>query len=402
MRAADLVRLAGGALARYPARTLAMLAATAIGVAAVLVLTSLGEAARRFVTGEFQALGTHLVIVVPGRSDTAGAGPGMMLAETPRDLTLGDAGALLRSRWVERMAPVVVGSASVSTGRLEREVSVLGTTPEFLAIRRWQMARGEFLPRAGIDRAPPVCTVGATIARELFGDGPAVGEWLRVGDRRCRVTGVLAAQGTSVMIDVDEVVVTPVLFAQALFDSPGLFRIIVQATGRAGIEPARRDILSIIADRHYGEQDVTVITQDAVLATFDGILGALTRALAGIASISLVVAGVLIMNVMLVAVSQRTAEIGLLKALGATRRQITGLFLAEAVFLAGLGALLGAGIGAGMIWLMGAFYPELRFVPPAWAVGGAVLVALLSGLVFGILPARRAARLDAIAALAGR
>jgi len=398
----DCNRLAGGALLRYPARTSMMLVATAIGVAAVLVLTSLGEAARRYVSGEFRSLGTHLIIVVPGRSETAGMGPGMMISETPRDLTIGDARAVLRSPHVERMAPVVVGSAAVSHGGLEREVTVVGTTPEFRAIRQWEMGVGEFLPGAGLERAPPVCTVGATIRRELLGDVPPVGRWLRVGDRRCRIAGVLAQQGTSVMIDVDETVVVPVSFAQALFDSPGLFRVIAQARSRERMDPARRDVRRIIAARHFGEEDVTVITQDAVLETFDGIFGALTRALAGVAAISLLVAGVLIMNVMLVAVSQRTPEIGLLKALGARRRQIVALFLTEALFLAALGAVAGAAVGYATVAALSLAYPELSFVPPPWAVAGAVVTAVACGGLFGILPARRAAALDAIAALGGR
>jgi putative ABC transport system permease protein len=402
MRFVDVNRMAGGALVRYPARTFMMLLATAIGVAAVLVLTSLGEAARRYVSAEFQSLGTHLIIVVPGRSETAGAGPGMMLSETPRDLTLDDARAVLRSPYVLKAAPVIVGAAAVNRGSLEREVSVLGTTAEFREIRQWQMALGEFLPNVGMERAAPLCVIGATIRTELFGDGPVVGQWLRVGDRRCRVSGVLAPQGTSVMIDVDEVVIIPVVSAQALFDSPGLFRIIIQASSRDAMLPAKRDVTRIIAERHFGEEDVTVITQDAVLSTFDGIFGTLTQALGGIASVSLVVAGVLIMNVMLVAVSQRTAEIGLLKALGATRRQIIALFLTEALFLAGLGGLFGLAAGYGVIGIMTGFYATLAFVPPAWAVAGALLVAVACGAIFGILPARRAADLDPIAALAGR
>ena len=402
MRIMDCNRLASGSLLRAPGRTFMMLLATAIGVAAVVVLTSLGEAARRFVTDEFRSLGTNLIIVLPGRSETSGLGPGMVIAETPRDLTLDDARALLRSPHIRRMAPVVVGKASVNRGRLERVVALLGTTPEFRSIREWRMAMGEFLPGVGLDQAAPLCVLGAKIRSELFRDSSPLGQWLRVGDRRCRVSGVLEPQGRSIGVDVDEVVIVPVVMAQQLFDSPGLFRIIIQATGREAIETAKRDARRIITARHYGEEDITVITQDAVLATFDGIFGNLTRALGGIASISLVVAGVLIMNVMLIAVSQRTAEVGLLKALGATRRQIIALFLTEATFLASLGAVVGVSFAYLVDALLGLFYPELDFRPPAWAVLGALLTAVAAGMFFGILPARRAADLDPIAALSGR
>lgn len=402
MRFLDCNRMAGAALTRSPGRTFMMLLATAIGVAAVLVLTSLGEAARRYVSSEFQALGTHLVIVVPGRSETAGMGPGMFISETPRDLTLDDARAVWRSPYVQLVAPVVVGASTVSGGGLERDITVLGTTAEMRPIRQWQMKMGEFLPNVGMERAAPLCVVGDTVATEIFGNELPLGQWLRVGDRRCRVSGVLANQGTSVMIDVDEVVIIPVLDAQALFNSPGLFRIIMQATSRDAMPLAQRDAKRIITERHYGDEDVTVITQDAVLATFDNIFGTMTKALAGIASVSLIVAGVLIMNVMLVAVSQRTSEIGLLKALGATRRQIIALFLTEALFLATLGGVVGLAAGYGAVSVMRAFYDTLDFVPPVWAAAGALLVAVACGAFFGILPARRAADLDPIQALTGR
>jgi len=253
-----------------------------------------------------------------------------------------------------------------------------------------------------MDREAAVCVVGSTIGRELFRGEPPVGRWLRISDRRCRVSGVLAPQGMSVMVDADQLVIVPVAVAQSIFNSPALFRIIVQARGRDTMPAAKRYIVQTLKERHHGDEDVTVVTQDAVLKTFDGILGTLTRALGGIAAVSLLVAGVLIMNVMLVAVSQRTQEIGLLKALGARRRQILGLFLAEAIYLALLGALVGVLAGYSVLLAIGEFYPEFTFHPPAWAVAGAVVLAVVCGMVFGILPARRAAGLDPVAALARR
>ena len=402
MRVFDRNRFAFEALRRYPLRTIMMLIATSIGVAAVLILTSLGEGARRFVTAEFSSLGTHLVIVFPGRSETSGANLGMMITDTPRDLTIGDARAILRSPHVLKAAPVMVGSAPVSYGGLEREITVLGSTAELINIRQWEMLAGEFIPGANLERAAPVCTIGTDIQLEIFGDTPAIGKWLRVGDRRCRVSGVLSQSGHSVGIDVDEVIVVPVLSAQALLNSESLFRIIAAAPSREAMEWATSDIKRIIRDRHYGEEDVTVVTQDAVLTTFDSIFDVLTIALAGIASVSLLVAGVLIMNVMLVAVSQRTAEIGLLKALGAKSNQVTTLFLTEAIFLSVSGAILGTVIGYGAIFTMRQLYPVLDFSPPAWAVLAAFGVAVISGVIFGILPARKAALLDPVAALSRR
>jgi putative ABC transport system permease protein len=300
------------------------------------------------------------------------------------------------------VAPVVVGEASAQAAGLERTVTVMGTTADFRVIRGWQMAAGEFLPDVDMDREVPVCVVGALVGRELFQGTSPVGQWLRVGDRRCRVAGVLAPQGTSVMVDADQLVLMPVALAQALFNAPGLFRIILQARDRDAMPAAIRAVRATLTERHRGEEDFTIITQDAVLQTFDGILGTLTRALAGIAAVSLLVAGVLIMNVMLVAVSQRTQEIGLLKALGARRRQVLGLFLAEAFYLALLGAVAGLALGYGVLFVLARVYPEFEFVPPAWAVAGATGLAVGCGMLFGILPARRAAGLDPVAALTRR
>jgi putative ABC transport system permease protein len=402
MTFADCNRVAFDALARYPLRTLMMLLATAIGVGAVLVLTSLGEAARRFVVEEFQSLGTDLLVVLPGKIETSGMGPGLMAGETPRDLTLQDARALLRSPSIGKVAPLVIGAAPVSFDGLERDITIMGATASLLSVRRWKLGLGEFLRDEDWDRASPECVIGDTVRAELFGGRSPIGQWLRVGDRRCRVAGVLAKQGISVMVNVDELVILPVSSAQQLLNAPGLFRILVQARSRDVVRAAKRDVTGILRERHRGQEDVTVVTQDAVLATFDGIFGALTAALAGIASISLVVAGVLIMNVMLVAVSQRTREIGLLKALGANRSEVTRLFLTEAVILAMLGAVVGTALGYAAIGVLRGLYPALDFSPPVWALAGSFAVAVGCGVVFGILPARRAARLDPIAALAGR
>jgi putative ABC transport system permease protein len=202
--------------------------------------------------------------------------------------------------------------------------------------------------------------------------------------------------------DVDETLIMPVASAQQLFNTSAVFRILVEASSREAVPGARRDILEIIKVRHAGEEDITVITQDALVSTFDTIFNMITAGLAAIAAISLVVAGVLIMNVMLVAVNQRTGEIGLLKAVGARNGQVLALFLTEAACLSVLGACVGIALGAGGIWLMKILFPVLDFAAPPWASASAVGVAVASGLVFGILPARRAAALDPVNALMKR
>ncbi len=401
MRLGDTGMFATQSLIRARGRTLLMLLAMSIGVSAVVILTGLGEGARRFVTGEFASLGTNLVIVIPGRSETTGGAAALMAGETPRDLTVDDYLALSRNPLVSLAAPVMVGAAGAARGRLEREISVVGTTSEFLKIRHLSMDRGKFLPGGDPSRAVNVCVIGEKIKQELFGKEQALGEWLRLGDRRFRVIGVLATEGRSIGVDIQELVVIPVASAQALFNSPGLFRILVEARSRDVMPRLQDQIRRTIAERHQGEEDVTVVTQDAVLATFDNILRALTFTVGGIGAISLAVAGILIMNIMLVAVSQRTREIGLLKAVGATRGQVTMLFLSEAVLLASLGGLLGLLLGYLGTTAIHGVYPDMDSQAPLWAVLAAIGVSSLTGLVFGIVPARRAAALEPVEALNG-
>ncbi len=400
--AGDIARFAWRALKGYPARTLLMLLAMAIGVAAVIMLTALGEGARRYVTGEFASLGTNLIIVLPGYSETTGLNPTTLMGETPRDLTLNDAQSLLRSAQVRRIAPINVGSVNAHYQGRSRAAVVIGSNHDLLGIRHWDMAQGTFLPQTDLDRATSVCIIGKKIREELFGPGRVLGEWLRLGDRRFRVIGVLASEGRSIGVDVQDTILVPVASAQQLFNTASLFRILIEARNRIDIGPVKQFVIDTLKARHQGKRDVTVITQDAVLATFDRILGALTYAVGGIAAISLAVAGILIMNVMLVAVSQRTAEIGLLKALGAAPRQIIVLIISEAILLSTLGA--GAGLllgGLGNATLRYAF-PSLPAYAPTWAIIGSLAVALGAGLLFSLLPARRAARLDPVMALSGR
>ena len=390
MKWIDLIRLATRACVRAPAR------------AAVLVLTSLGEGARRYIHDEFAALGTNLVMVFPGRNETVGASPAMFSGGTPRDLTIADSTALLRSAAVRRVAPIVIGQAKASVGSRERDVQVLGATDSLIAIRHWRMAQGRFLPAGDPERGKNVAVLGPKVRRELFGARPALGEWIRLGDRRFRVIGILATSGRSIGLDVQELVILPVAAAQTVLNAPSLFRIMIEARSRGAIDRAREDAVRTLRERHQGEDDVTVVTQDAVLATFDRVLRALTLTVAGIGAISLAVAGILIMNVMLVSVSQRTEEIGLLKALGSPRRAIVALFLAEALLLSSAGAALGLGLGQAVSLALARLHPALAMGTPWWAILAAGATALSTGLAFGVLPARRAAALDPVAALAGR
>jgi putative ABC transport system permease protein len=399
VRVSDLLRFARGGLQGHPLRTSLTLLGLAIGVGSVILLTSLGEGARRYIIGEFTSLGSNLLIIIPGKTETVGLAP--LVSTAPHDLTLQDAEALVqRIRLIRRVAPLVVGTAAVRAGERSREVTVVGTTREMLEVRQMKMSSGRFLPADMPDAA--VCVVGSRVQHELFPGQNPLGQLVRIGDWRFRVIGVIAPRGTSIGMDLDEVVEIPVQMGLRLFDRTSLFRILAEVGSHEEIDRAREQVIELLRERHFGQEDITVLTQDSVLSTFNSILKALTSALAAIAAISLGVAGLGVMNVMLVSVSERTREIGLLKALGVTHAQIVAIFLIEATLLATAGGTLGllSGVGAGR--LLRQVYPDLPLQTPAWAIPAALVVSCSVGLLSGILPARRAARLNPVTALMRR
>ncbi len=378
-----------------------MLLAMAIGVSSVLLLTAVGEGTRRYVNNQFMNLGSHLLIVMPGKLETTGGQP-PILSATEVDLTIDDAIALTRSHSIRRVAPLALGSAPVSYDQRERTVNVIGSTASLYEVRKLKMSAGRFLPGGDPTRGAAIAVIGDTLKTELFGSSTALGQRIRIDGQKFRVIGVLEAAGAAgVGMDLRDTAVIPVATAQSLFDSPSLFRVMVEADGHNAIPRAEKAIIDILRVRHNGEEDVTVITQDAMLATFNTILGSLTYAVGGIAAISLAVAGILIMNVMLVAVSQRKAEIGLLKAIGSPGSQILRLFLAEATMLALLGTFAGLVLGFSGVWGLAIALPDFPIGVPYWAPIAATGTSLATGVVFCLLPARRAARLDPVLALAG-
>jgi putative ABC transport system permease protein len=269
-----------------------------------------------------------------------------------------------------------------------------------LYVRHLEMSIGRFLPPD--EKDAPICVLGAKVQRELFGNENPLGKMIRLGDARFRVIGVLAPRGTSIAMDLDEVVDIPVDSALRLFNRTSLFRVLAEVRSHAQMKQAEEAVVALLTERHDGEEDITVITQDAVLSTFNQILRALTLALAGIAAISLTVAGIGIMNVMLVSVSERTREVGLLKAVGVTPGQIVTVFLLEAALISSAGGLLGLAVGLGAGVIIQHILTDFPAVPPQWAVVTALAVSVSVGLLFGSLPARRAAGLDPVEALVGR
>ncbi len=402
MLARDIARFAWRALEGARTRSLLMVFATSIGVAAVVVLTSLGEGARRYVRQEFESLGTNLLIILPGRSETMGGSGALVSGRTARDLTIDDALALRRIRGVEHVTPLNLMEGEVSARGRRRDVPIAGSSSEIQTLWGLTMASGRFLPPQDPRNATFHCVLGSVVGRELFGGDSPLGQYVRLGDRRFRVIGVLEPKGERAGLNMDEMVIIPVGSAQVLFNLSSLLRIAVMTRSREDIPSAKIEIARLLAERHGGEEDVTLLSEEALSSAFDKILVALTFALGGIAAISMAVAGILIMNVMLIAVAHRTGEIGLLKALGASPQQIRLLFFAEAALLSSVGAVLGSLIGQVGSFVIRRLYPAVPAFAPGWAVAGALLLAVAAGIAFSVLPARRAANLDPAQALARR
>jgi len=397
MRTADAVTLAIESLRRHRLRTALTVLAMGVGAGAVLLLTGLGDAAKAFVVDQFSSVGTHIVLVHPGKTETSGFGS--MGGGATRDLTIADAEALRRQvRGVHDAAPISIGAAPFESGGLSRDVYVIGTTAAYQRIRDVHVALGRFLPPGDPRRGERVVVIGSKLAHEIFGNANPLGEVVRIGQARFRVIGVLEPKGMSLGVEFDELAMVPVATGLQLFNQSSLARVMLQAHDAASVPALIEEARAILKDRHRDE-DFSIVTQDAMLKSFQSIIDALTIALAGIAAISIAVAGIGIMNVMLVSVSERTGEVGLLKAMGARPRQITGLFLVEALVLSGLGAAAGITVGVSLMLAAGHAWALLPIRPsPGW-IAVIALMSLVAGAAFGLMPARRAARLPAVEAL---
>ena len=395
----DLIAFAVGALRGHRLRTVLSIAGVAVGIAAVVALTALGEGAREYVVREFMSLGSNLLIVLPGKLETTG---GIPFGGTTHDLTIDDYREIgRRVPGVLRSAPLATGAETIRYGSRARSVAILGTTADMLEVRRLEVGSGRFLSPGDPDDGGTEVVLGIKVVRELFGAESPLGQVVRIGDWRYRVVGVLAPHGRSLGFDFDDVALIPVAPAMRMFNRSSLFRILVEMESPDRLGEGKADIVALLRDRHRAD-DITVITQDAVVSTFSSILGVMTLVLVAIASISLTVAGVGIMNVMLVAVAERRREIGLLKAVGAGTGQILAVFLAESAALAAVGGVVGLVVGWLGVRAFVGVYPGFPATAPVWAVAAALAVAVGVGVVFGTLPARRAARLDPVRALSGR
>jgi putative ABC transport system permease protein len=400
MRIRDLLEMSVEVQARHRLRTGLTLGGIAIGVTAVVVLTSLGTAAKAYVRNQFAGLGTNLVIVLPGKVETSGL---PTFGGATRDLTIEDAESVQRQApAVRSVAPLSMGAARFVWGGRHRDVRVVGTTSEFRGIRNLVMRLGLFLPPGDPRIGGPVAVIGSNIHREVFSGQNPIGQAVRIGKTRFRVIGALESQGANLGINLDDAVMVPVATGLRMFDQTSLFRIFVQAASAEDVPQVQRQLKRVLIDRHDGFEDFTLITQQAMLATFQSVIDALTVALAGIAAISLAVAGIGIMNVMLVSVSERAPEVGLLKALGARRRQILSVFLSDAVMISSAGAVIGIVVGVAAVLVGAAIFRDFPLRPdPVW-IGVVLALSLGAGVLFGLLPARRAASLAPVDALRGK
>jgi putative ABC transport system permease protein len=392
----DGLWLISGAVRAQPLRSSLTALGIAIGITTVVLLTAIGEGLQRYMLNEFTQFGTNLVAINPGKISTFGVSAGIL--GTVRPLSLDDSEALRRLPGVRGVVPVMQGNARVEAGRRSRRTEILGVGPDVPQVWRMQVAFGRFLPRDDARVARPFAILGAALRRELFGSLSPLGNTVRIGQNRFRVIGVMEPKGQLLGFDIDNAIYIPAARALELFDREGLMEVDVLYAPGIPVERIVVNIRRILLKRH-GREDFTIVTQTQMLETLSNILNVITAAVAALGGISLVVGGVGILTIMTIAITERTAEIGLLRALGSGQRQILLLFLGEAVLLACAGGILGLVAGGCLAWLLQALLPALPVSVSLCYTLLALATAVLLGLLAGVAPAWQAACLDPITAL---
>jgi putative ABC transport system permease protein len=368
----------------------------AVGIAAVVLLTALGGGMQHYILQQFTQFGANIIAINPGKSTTLGISGALF--STVRPLSLEDADALRRIQGIEAAVPVVQGNSPVELGNRTRWTTVLGVNHETPQTFRLKVATGQFLPEDSAQQARNLVVIGAKIQAELFPGVNPLGQRIHIGQERFRVVGVMESKGQILGFDMDDAVYIPVARAMSLFNRSGLMEI--DLLYQAGADETRliRQVKDILQQRH-GSEDVTITSQTDMLKTLGSILDILKAVVAGIGSISLLVGGVGILTIMSIAVNERTGGIGLLRALGASRQQVTQLFLLEAAALAGLGGIAGMVAGISITWLLHAVIPAMPVQIDWLYVLLAETVAIVTGLLAGFAPARRASALPPVDAL---
>jgi putative ABC transport system permease protein len=392
----DFLSLTGGSLIAHRLRTFLTTLGIAVGIAAVVLLTSIGEGVHQFVLSEFTQFGTTIVGINPGRTTTHGASTGVF--GTVRPLTIEDAEALKRLPFARAVVPFVQGNAEVEAGNRRRRTSIYGAGPEMPEAFSMYVQSGRFLPHDDPTAPRALAVLGSKLRQELFGDRNPLGQRIRVGGNRYRVIGVMEPKGTVLGFDLDDTVYIPAARGLELFNRDSLFEIDLLYKKTAKADTVVAGIKKLLIARH-GREDFTVTTQEQMLDVLGSILNILTFAVGAIGGISLLVGAIGIVTIMTIAVNERTSEIGLIRALGARRSQVLSLFLGEAIVLAAVGGIAGLLLGVGVANLLHLALPALPVHTPWVFVVAAEAVAMLIGLAAGVLPAQRAARLDPVEAL---
>ncbi len=392
-----MLRFAVEAVAGHRLRSGLSALGVAIGVAAVILLTSLGAGTRDYVVGQFTQFGTSLIAVNPGKVETVGI-PGI-LGGTTHKLDLEDAEALRQIPGVVHLVPLVMGQARVEGADRGRSVFVFGVTHEVPATWRFQVGQGSFLPPLDARRQGAHTVLGPTVARELFGGASPLGARVRIGGRSFLVVGVMSSKGQMVGFDLDDAAYVPVASAMDLFNVDELNEIDVLASSRQVIPSVVEGMRQVLKQRHRGQEDFTITTQTEMLETSGRIIGMVTVAVSAIAGISLLVGAIGILTIMWISVHERTNEVGLLRAVGVTPAGIGRLFLLEATLIAAAGGIAGIGGGLGIGALLRALVPALPLAPSPSAMLSALAMSVLVGLLSGYLPARRAAAQNPVDAL---
>lgn len=393
----DLFELTLEALRSHRLRYGLSALAITVGVAAVVLLSSLGEGMRQFIMGQMTQFGTNLVGIYPGKIETRGM-PGI-LGGSARRLTLDDARVLSRIPGVTGTVPTVVGSGVVEFGERSRRVYVYGATAA--VPRTWSMDvdLGQFLPDMDYDRSSPVAVIGPRVQRELFGDVNPLGQIMRIAEARFRVIGVMESKGQFLGFDLDDAVYIPVANALRLFNRPELDEIDLLAASGDAIQPVVDRATAILKERHDNTVDFTIVTQREGQEMVDRIVGVVSGVVTGIAAISLLVGAIGILTIMWIVVHERVGEIGLAKAIGATRRQILAWYLFESAVTALAGGLAGLLIGLSGAWALAQTVPGIQSLSSPLMVMEAVGMALAVGIGAGVAPAMKAASLDPVEAL---
>lgn len=392
----DFIAFTLASLRAHRMRTALTALGIAVGIASVILLTSIGEGLHRFVIAEFTQFGTNIIGVAPGRIQTHGASLGAV--NTSRPLSIEDALALKKAPHVQVADPLVQGNAEVALHGKSRRVTLYGTGPDFARALSMRVASGEYLPPDDPRAARALVVLGSKVASELFGADNPLGARIRVGGERYRVIGVMESKGQILGFDMDDTVFIPVARALDMFNREGLMEIHVTYEPTAPLAEVEEGIRRILVARH-GAEDFTLTPQQKMLEVFGTVLNAITFAVAAIGGISLVVGGVGILTILTIGVAERTSEIGLLRAVGATRRRILMLFLGEAALLSALGGAAGLLMGWSIAVLLGLTFPALPVHTPWLYAVLAELVAVGVGLAAGVAPARHAAGLDPLEAL---